>query len=489
MAFTEQDAIALGALNTTYHTTSPPNDLASEVERTFRTIFRRCLQCPETTPSCPTCKDGKICSLVPTECNACAYATCISNPSPAPSSSGPNIGAIAGGVVGGIIGVAVVVFFVWRFWIKKRREQQELEMEADWEDAVEDDIAQQKRMHSFSHSGANDGVSTRTRGSLANSILSRASNIIQIAYIPGVTNRNGAPNSQAPVPPVPAAHRRGQQPSPKSPLSNEGDMLFFRPGDLRGSTYSDASSLRSENARNRDTTYTQHSITPSLARMSVGSEGYRDSTADIPPMPATTVARAAPKMVSIRSTSATSPNESSPSSSTEHKDFASGNQIQIMMPGEGSGGSTPSSLRGKAKQVTVGGGSNKGRFPVRQVGDASTATTERHMPAISSPLAEMDESDTEETTTPASLDLLTASTPPAVQPIESPFFDASERPPLAAAGGGPNPYSSMGANIDRRAAGGRVGRAAPLSDIIEERRSRATMRGSLGPFGDDKIIE
>lgn len=479
---------------------SERDTMAYEVERTMRTIFRRCLQCPDTTPSCPSCKTGEICSLVPADCNTCAYNVCIANPNPPPKSPGPNIGAIAGGVIGGVAGIAIIVFFIWRFWIKKRREQQELEAE-EWE---EDDIAQQKAEHERRFQAFHtDGMSTRTRGSLANSILSRASNIIQIAYIPGVTNRNGNGSghnsllASAPVPPVPAA-QRGSQP-PKSPLSNEGDALFFRPGDLRDSSYSATSSLASA-GNNRDTQYTRQSITPSLARSSMASEVYHDDASQMP-MPATTVARAAPKVISIKS--AGSPTEPA-GSPTPTQD------LQVMMPGESSDGHlTPSSsLRGQARQVTVGKG--KGRFPVRQASDASSNVS-RHAPAVSSPLAEVDNDDEDEeeeehararqsyfgsSTTNTSSTANT--TPPRVQPVESPFFDASEHPPSHnTSPGRPNPYASMASTVgmsgnDLKPKRGGKG-AGGLSDIIEEatkRASRVPSHEGLGgrrdgsPFGD-----
>lgn len=465
--------------------------MSYEVEHTLRTIFKRCVKCPDETPSCPTCKDGQICSLVPQDCNTCPYMTCIANPSPTPKSRGPNVGAIAGGVIGGVAAVAIVVFLIWRFWIKKRREQQELEAE-EWE---EDDIAQQKATHQF-NAMHTDTVSTRTRGSLANSILSRASNIIQIAYIPGVTNRNGSGHNSllgaAPVPPIPAA-TRGSQP-PKSPLSNEGDALFFRPGDLRDSSYSATSSLRSAN--NRDTQYNnRQSITPSLARSSMASEAYRDDATM--PMPATTVVRAAPRMVSVKSTPSGSPSESTdsktPVSASSHAQFAantpSGKGIQIMMPGQGERPSTSSSLHSngsqyvKAKQVTLG---SKGRFPVRQASDASTAasTLSKHMPAVSSPLAEIeDDSDEDEDEHARARRSMMNTSPPTIQPVESPFFDASERPPASSSTRGPNPYASMGSTIgtvmdDRPKRGGKG--MGGLSAVIEE----ATKRASRVPSHD-----
>ncbi|KAK3114886.1 overproduction-induced pheromone-resistant [Teratosphaeriaceae sp. CCFEE 6253] len=472
--------------------------MSYEVERTLRSVFKRCLKCPDTTPTCPTCRHGEICSLVPADCDTCAFMTCIANPSSAPVSRGPNIGAIAGGVVGGIAAIAIIVFFVWRFWIKKRREQQELEAE-EWED---DEIAQQKAVHSFSamHTSGPDAASTRTRGSLANSILSRASNIIQIAYIPGVTNRNGnSPGrdsllSAAPVPPIPAA-TRGSQP-PKSPLSNEGDMLFFRPGDLRDSSYSGASSIRSGI---RDTQYTRQSITPSLARSSVTSEIYRDEVT--PSIPATSVARAAPRMVSIKSSHSDSTSDTEPTTS-DTQDFTSparSQGVQVLMPGEGPP-SASSSTRGKAKQVTVGGAAAKGRFPVRQASDASTLTAasgkSRHAPVISSPLAEIEDTDEEDDDDHArarrsmhliSTSLSQAASRPRVQPAESPFFDASESPPRATRAA--NPYASMAANVGANDMPKRGGKGmGALSDIIEENMKHASRIPSHEGLGGKRDV-
>ncbi|KAF2767340.1 hypothetical protein EJ03DRAFT_156561 [Teratosphaeria nubilosa] len=466
------------------------------VEHALRTIFRRCVQCPDGTPSCPSCGKNEICSLVPQSCSTCSYATCIKNPSRASTPRGPNVGAIAGGVVGGVLAVAITVFLIWRFYIKKKREQQELEAEA-WE---EDDIAQQKRNQHFRAMHA-DNASTRSRGSLANSILSRASNIIQIAYIPGVMNRNGSGNT-SPVPPIPAA-LRGNQP-PKSPLSNEDDAIFFRPGDIRDSTWSNTSSQRSGK---RDTQYTRQSITPSLARSSVASEIYHDN---VTPMPAQAVQRLAPRMVSVKSaSSASSPTETasgkSPVSQQDHTQFAAttpaGKEegIKVMMPGAGS--SPSSSVRAKAKEVTVSG--NKGRFPVRKSSDASTApsTVSKHTPNVSSPLTEIDidsDDDDGDEHARARRSLLNAinrssSDTPLVQPAESPFFDASDIPPASAALNKPNPYKSMGSTIGAGIID-RPRRGPALSDIIEEATRRASKDTSGGrrdtsPFSDAHVAE
>nr|POE56254.1 protein opy2 [Quercus suber] len=483
-----------------------------DVERSLHMLFRRCVQCPDTTPSCPTCKSDEICSLVPQSCDQCAYSMCITDPNPPPPTQKSNVGAIAGGVIGGIAVVAVVVFLVWRFWIKKRRAQQELEAE-EWAD---DEIASQKRRTQFTMQ--TDGVSTRTRASLATSILSRASNIIQIAYIPGVTNRNGSGHNSVlqahPVPPIPAALRGAgnNQLQPKSPLGNDGDTLFFSPRDLRGSTYSGTSSLGS--AGNRDTQYTQfsrRSITPSLARSSIASTIYHNDAA-AEPMPAMPASRAIPRMVSVRNSPASTPPAQSPTSDSmgaiseaAHAEFAAniptskGKGFQIMLPGQSGQSTASSSPSGasfvKATKVNVGGGKGKGRFPiVPPISEVPKGAMKKHIPGVSSPLAEgdnetSDDEDMEEHAR-ARRSLLNATqqaanaTPPPIQPVESPFFDASETLPAAQTPSSslskPNPYatlaSTVGARADTRATRGVGG----LSAVIEE----ATRRASNAPGHD-----
>ncbi|WPH01435.1 Hypothetical protein R9X50_00428100 [Acrodontium crateriforme] len=448
-----------------------------EVERALRTIFKRCVLCEPGTPTCGTCSTNEVCSLVPQDCNTCSHTVCIANPNPAPSTPGPNVGAIAGGVIGGVLAVVIVVFFVWRFWIKKRRAQQELEAE-EWDT---DEIAQQKATPRFNNYDA-DALSTRTRGSIANSFLSRASNIIQIAYIPGVTNRNGSGRDSlldsAPVPPVPASMRNSQP--QRSPLSNQGDALFFRPGDLRDSTYSNAS-FRSNH--NRDTQYTMKSITPSLARSSIASEIYRDD-AKTEPMPATTVIRAAPRMVSVKSSQASTPSESASTSQAS-------SLFQVVVPGEGKGVTPTSSLRGKATQVTVGG-KGKGRFPVRNPSDSSAGG--RHAPSVSSPLVDGAEStDDEDEHARARQSYPNATTPPRVQPAESPFYDASE-------GTSKSPPKSSTAligstsGLDNQAKRGVRGMGG-LSAVIEEATKRASSstgpaaKREISPFDDKNVAE
>lgn len=369
----------------------------------------------------------------------------------------------------------IIVSCVYFFWIKKRRAEQDAELEEEW---ANDEISSTKRSTRFTTIG--DEASTRTRGSLAASILSRASNIIQIAYIPGVTNRNGSGHNSihAPVPPVPAAHRSNP---PKSPLSNEGDALFFRPGDLRDSTWSGTSSI--DSADKRDTRYTMASISPSLMRDSMASDTFMDN-ASTQPMPATAPTRLAPRMVSVKS--ATSSNSLSGDSSngppSPSESGSKPKQPQVMMPGQGSGLSPSSSVRraGKAKEVTVGGG--KGRFPVRQGSDASNVTSSsKHAPVVSSPLAGNTDSTGQHSGESSSLmENMDFATPPAVQPAESPFFDATERPSRPSSLSRPNPYASMASSIDTRTDGPTKSRGKSIGGLsaVEEEAIRRLSRAS-----------
>ena len=258
------------------------------------TLFRRCVTgCPNETPSCPTCPDNQICSLVPPTCEECQKTICVAS-SAAPStisssstkspSSGPNVGAIAGGVIGGVVAIAAVTYLVWRFCIKTKRQQYEQE---DWtEDRDESTLEAEKDFTMRRDARA----STHTVASIASTVLTRASNIIQIAYIPGVTNRS-APSTPGllvpPVPPIPIAL------SSASSTPRYEQEHFFMPGDLRDSTYSGISDRTS------------------YARTSVASTIY-GKNAIVSPIPAQTVIRGKAAVVSVKSNGANTPGDLTP---------------------------------------------------------------------------------------------------------------------------------------------------------------------------------
>lgn len=271
-----------------------------------RNLFKRCVTCPESSPSCPDCAAGEICSLIVKNCDQCARTQCIraatssaQSNAAAPAnqkSSTSAAGPIAGGVIGGVLVVMLVTFLVWRFCIKKRREEFD---QNEWTDTKaetekqDDEFAMQRDAR----------ASTHTVGSIASTVLTRASNIIQIAYIPGVTNRSVESSPDLlipPVPPIPAASPSMSTVS--TPQPGQHDQHYFMPGDLRDSTYSGYT------ADDR-TSFARSSMTPSMMRSSVATAAYRDN-AVLNPVPAQKIIRGKATAVSVKSTEKNSPVDS-----------------------------------------------------------------------------------------------------------------------------------------------------------------------------------
>ena len=196
------------------------------------------------------------------------------------NSGGAAAGPIAGGVVGGVIVVCVMTYLVWRFCIKKRR-QQYIEHDFPETETIEKsglDFSMQRDARASVHSVR----------SIASTVLTRASNVIQIAYIPGVTNRSES-NLIPPVPPIPAAspgHSTATTPQPGQ------DQHFFMPSDLRDSTFSDYTVDRNS--------YIRSSMAPTVARGSVASTAYRGSTA-LSQLPVQTAIRGKANPVAVKS--------------------------------------------------------------------------------------------------------------------------------------------------------------------------------------------
>ncbi|KAF2250007.1 hypothetical protein BU26DRAFT_294130 [Trematosphaeria pertusa] len=308
-----------------------------DVENVMRTIFRRCIECDKGTPSCAgvTCPSNQICVQIPPSCNVCSHVDCRPDPAVGGSASSnkPNVGAIAGGVVGGVAFIAILVFVIWKFCLKGKRQPYQ---EGEWQEV---DMAAHEKGEIDFVSRRSTRASTHTVASMASSVLTRASNIIQIAYIPGVTNRSGPGSPDLlvpPVPPIPAM-------SPSSGLSSpyaDSEQHFFVP-DFRDSMVSSTTDGRSSYART--------SIAPSLARGSVASTVYRQN-AIVSPLPAQTIVRGKAAVVSVKSSGSNSPAETPsteappvPQIDPKH----TGQPIRIQMPRmmSGSSVSSQSSIR------------------------------------------------------------------------------------------------------------------------------------------------
>ncbi|GAO14350.1 uncharacterized protein UV8b_07521 [Ustilaginoidea virens] len=282
-------------------------DLA-QVEEILKGIARRdeCVQCDDSSKlKCPACPQGQICQFtVPMNCKQCAKSFCMKDdvpPNPggggggggdsgSKGSSGPSAGPIAGGVVGGIAAIAIITYLIWRFVIKPKRASN------PHHPGYETEAGAARHMEKDDGSRMTRRSSTHTVHSIASTVLTRASNIIQIAYIPGVTNR-ATPTSPSvlvpPVPPIPMQHSGGGGGGGGGQSSSaQGDQHFFVPGNLRDSTYSGISAFSDR------TSYAPRS---SIASTIYGRQAQVQS-------PAQTGMRAKPTVVSVRSAAASAPN-------------------------------------------------------------------------------------------------------------------------------------------------------------------------------------
>jgi hypothetical protein len=288
---------------------------APDIENVFH-LEKRCVVCENASLTCAgfACPANKVCVQTAQSCDECPQVVCAVDPMAlAVAPSKPNAGAIAGGVIGGVAVIAVLTFVVWKFCLKgKRRPYSEAdfqEMDMQEQEKAENDFAARRSAR----------ASTHTVASMASSVLTRASNIIQIAYIPGVTNRSGPGSPDLLVPPVPPIPAMSPSTGLSSPYSN-ADQHFFMP-DFRDSMASQSTAGRT-------------SIAPSLARASVASTMYRQN-AIVSPLPAQTIVRGKAAVVSVKS-NGSSPTDT-PSAETPPVPFLdpkhAARQIRYQMPG------------------------------------------------------------------------------------------------------------------------------------------------------------
>lgn len=354
-----------------------------------KNLFKRCVQCdPLTSAACPACKSDEVCTLIPISCDRCPEYQCQSaaesgavdiKPTPTAAQHSP-APAIAGGVIGGVVLIALITFLIWRFALKGKRH----DPVEEW-DPMDYPMEKPGEMRTLSRE-ARSRASTHTVTSMASTVLTRASNVIQIAFIPGVTTRQQQQgNAETPhtlVPPVP--------PIP-IPTNRESDAdLIFMPGDLRDSAYTDVSAFDA-----------RKSLAPSLARTSIASTIYKENAVAVAPIK--------PSLVSV--SKATSPASTPglrtpPVPSIDMKRFGPASvsmqkPMLVQMPvsretnGESVGRSPIGSVRGlKPKAVTISKGKtvannsdSTSSSPTLLDSSSSHASTPDKRPFPSSPLA------------------------------------------------------------------------------------------------------
>ncbi|KAK7723281.1 hypothetical protein SLS63_008934 [Diaporthe eres] len=376
----------------------------------------------------------------------CAVSSTASSSSSS-SSSSPKAsgGAIAGAVIGGLALVALVgvgTYLAWKHCVKNKRASFE---QGQWEDDGEYAGQREKDFNAM-----RDGrASTQARNSIASTVLTRASNIIQIAYIPGVTNR-ATPTSPTllvpPVPPIPIAVSS----QAGTPNSTE-DQHFFVPGDLRDSM---ASGMTGYTDR---TSFARTSYAP---RSSVASTIY--GKAGVVVTPAQTGMRAKAAMVSVKSTGS----GSSDGGSVPPVPAVDKSRFQGPEPASPSGStfSIGSTFMNNAKSATAV------RAQVVRVGsNLKQSSTPASVNTTS--VAGADTDDERDDAVTARSGLSTPSTlPPPRDEQQSPFRDPSPSPPAAGARG--SGLSTVAEDAARRASQGPPRGASPFSDAHATQESR-----------------
>ncbi|AGO12888.1 AaceriADL367Wp [[Ashbya] aceris (nom. inval.)] len=160
-----------------------------------------CVKCPREVPPCPECGPGEQCNLTVQTCTACVVTVCGPKtdgvdhnswePTEGKSGSKVAVGAIVGGLLGGLLllllGLGLLTYY-HKYW--RKRKQRYADMVGS--DPPDDEKAMYKATDSAGGNGTANGDMAavihqpRNRSSAA-TMATRASNVLPVAYIPGVT--------------------------------------------------------------------------------------------------------------------------------------------------------------------------------------------------------------------------------------------------------------------------------------------------------------
>ncbi|KAF7999979.1 hypothetical protein HF325_005828 [Metschnikowia pulcherrima] len=178
----------------------------------YSTDSSGCVVCPSTAGLCPQCPSGQECNLTSRTCKACPEYTCVKSSS-SKAISNVQVGGIVGGVVGGVVVLALALFLYYMLIYRKKHpklaglDEINYEMESQAGDGVSD-MGEKSTGQIWRKPKTADSLRTsrlcgrqelqrvpytsdlQKRHSVATSVSTdNASNILPIAYIPGVTIR------------------------------------------------------------------------------------------------------------------------------------------------------------------------------------------------------------------------------------------------------------------------------------------------------------
>lgn len=176
-----------------------------------------CVVC-DTTPSCPQCESNQQCAMTTQTCAQCPTTYCIdiSDDSSTASSSSSLSSAEVGGIAGALSGFFFILLLVGAYFLYKKykkhlfvdyelgigEEMKELTGFNDDDDFDEGNLGygngvrgniHNARSSQFLHpSNAEKRMSQTSLSTMTNSVFTKASNVLNIVYIPGVTNSRPA---------------------------------------------------------------------------------------------------------------------------------------------------------------------------------------------------------------------------------------------------------------------------------------------------------
>lgn len=204
-----------------------------------------CVVCTDT-PECPTCDDNEQCLMTTQTCTECPQTYCAADDSDTDSSSLSS--AQVGGIAGGLSGFVFILLLVGAYFLfRKYRNKLLLDYDLGIDEEMKEltglndegdlDYANQRRYRGSRYPGdAEKRMSSATISTMTNSVFTKASNVLNIVYIPGVTSsrpaRSIAPNRRNTRRPTNSMYSKGMSVYSKETYFSDLENASFHGGNI-----------------------------------------------------------------------------------------------------------------------------------------------------------------------------------------------------------------------------------------------------------------
>lgn len=170
-----------------------------------------CVIC-QNTPSCPVCSDNEQCAMTTQTCSECPKTYCLAitsnyNDTHSDSLTNAQVGGIAGGLSALVLVIIIgLIYYLFKkvkasaqadFELGINEEMKELtgifDNSYDYEDSrLKSDSERANRRRTMATGNEHKRMSQTSLSTVANSVLTKASNVLNIVYVPGVTSSRPA---------------------------------------------------------------------------------------------------------------------------------------------------------------------------------------------------------------------------------------------------------------------------------------------------------